>query len=233
MCNSNLFYNDDKYIIYGDAGISSCNQITFKNVFSKLPTEVTHNSIIDNDLVLRIQHNVFTKYFVTTSKAIDLINEYLVNLPKKYNGLHIRTFGYFKDFNEKVGDRVFNISKIDKYLIDSYKISTTSNYYIASDSIKMKIYLKELGIKNNISIFYSKDNVTHSYLNKLFLDRYIFYELEVMSQSLELLLTNLSTFSMLILFKNKNCFIYNKCSFMNFYVKGGKLYDRFMKKFYI
>lgn len=233
LCNSNLFINKDVFIAYIDGGISSCNPIDFKNKFTKLSTKETNNSIIDNDYVLRIQHNIFTKYFVTTPKAISLINEYLDNLPKEYNGIHIRTFGYFNDFDENAEDRKINISVIEKNFIDSIKMTTTTNYYIASDSIKMKRYLEELGIKNNVSIFYSNDNVTHSRENKRILDRNIFYELEVMSLSYELLLTNLSTFSMLIFFKNKNCFIFNKCLFMTFYTRSGNGYNKFLRRFYI
>lgn len=233
VCTSNLINNQDNYIIYNDAGISSCKPILFKKTFSKLSIKKTNNIIIDSDFVLRIQYNIYSKYFFKTPKAINLVNEYLTDLPKKFNGIHVRTYGYFNDFNERTTDLEFNISKIDEYFLDSIKTKKVKNYYIASDSIKMKKYIDEFGKLNNIFVFYSNKNVSHSRNNRKFLERNVFYELEVMSMSLELLLTNLSSFSMLILFKNKNCFIYNKCLFMNFYVKRGKDYDTFRKRYYI
>lgn len=234
LCSCDLFKTQAPYIIYSDAGISSCSSENFKKTFSKISDEETHNDIIDNDFVLRIQYNIFNKYFSMTHKATQMLNEYLASQPKSFNGIHIRTYGCFKDFNEKTSYRVFNISIINSYFADLINNSTVSTYYIASDSIKMKKYIEKLGKSNGVSVIYSKHKVKHSRSNKMSLDKSTFFELELMSISKELLLTNLSTFSMLIFFKNKNCFKNNRCIFMDFIDnKEYKDYDIYVKRLYI
>lgn len=204
ICSDDLLNNQNLVIFYKCIRFVKCKkdlfQKKYRNFIQKFYLERT------NQNVYKSEKYIINKNFILSEFGIKMKESKIKEIGKDYCGIHIRTYGYFKDFSEysKQIAKKFDIDGFKVRVIQFYDILTVKTVYLISDSIKMKYIIKEI-INKNITLHFRNKTSIHNRNSKKEIDEYTFIDLELLSEAKMALLTEGSTFSILVYMRNINC----------------------------
>lgn len=213
-CNDKLLLNNQTIVKYSCITYTNCQKSLFQSKYKHFINKFSLNQ--SKNINLYASHKyVYQLMFRLTDFGQKLINDERRKLGWSYVGIHIRTFGYFKDFKENPREMVpkhFSFTRIIKGIDDYIIVRDIKRVYLCSDSIKFKLKVSEY-FNNPKKILFKNTTTNHNRFFKNEIDKQTFTDLELLSSADSNILTKISTFSLLVYMKNKNCTIKN-CIFL-------------------
>lgn len=157
---------------------------------------------------------IFKKLFKVTTYGWKVVNIIYDEMEKEYSGIHIRTYGFYRDFFENPSQiaKNYDLKMIKTEILHYYNRISPKIVYLCSDSMTFKNIVEEF-TDTNIKLYFNNASSNHNRKFRKEMDEGTFIDLELLIKGKHSLLTAESTFSLLIYMRNNNCNL-NTCKFI-------------------
>lgn len=205
ICSDKLIENNDSVIVYLCNYWTTCEKKLFQRKYRRFIRKMRLVNIANNNLYISEKYLV-NRIFTLSTNGKNMKKDEMNAIGNTYSGMHIRTFGFFKDFSERREDvpKKFNIDGYINRILEFYKVIKIKTVYLCSDSIKMKNIINGI-LNKRIKLIFKNETSKHNRNSMREIDRLTFIDLELLSEAKMALLTKSSTFSLLVFMKNRNC----------------------------